>query len=827
MQVLRQDLAYALRQLRRTPGFTILVLLTIALGIGANTAVFSLVNGYLRPLPARAPEQLVVLAAQTKNDDSGLRYRFSFAAIQDLRAQADSFSDVFAYDVFLGGLKAEGKTTELLYCDVTGNFFSALGLSPAAGRLFTPGEGERPGGEALLVLGYTHWQQRFGGAHDIVGRQVRIDGKPVRIVGVAPKEFHGPYGGADMQGYMLLDWSAAWRGWTSPNQLYTSRTARRWTTLARLKPGVSLAQAQRSTDIIMRRLEEQYPATDRGISVRIIPETLSRPAPVRVIANTVPRVRGFVLLLGSLLILLACMNVANLMLVRATGRQREMAIRAALGSGRGRLVRQMLTESALLGFGGAAVGVVFGKWGKDAFAASIDLATSMPTLLDFRFDWTVFAYALLTATATSILIGLWPALRISRIDPNAVLHDGRGEGGSGGRPSRQRLRSVLAMGQVAGSLVLLIVAGLFIRSLDKAQRMDLGFNPDHVLNVRMDPHHAGYDEPWTNDFYRELERRVRKLPGVHSVSLAFSTPLGYINDASLIYLPGRPVNEDQPPLAGTNSIGGDYFETLQIPIVRGRAFREADGATAPLVAIINESMAARFWPGQDAIGQRFHSSRADGPLWQVVGIARDSKYWAVAETPMPYYYTPLAQMHYSLRVLQVRSTVPPEQLAPVLEREIHALDPDVPLADLQSMRQSLNGFAGLLIYRIGALQATAMGILGLALSIIGVYGVVSFGASQRTHEIGIRMALGAVPSDIRRLVLRQGAAMVGVGLGIGIAVAIGLSRLTVKVVLLVNATDPLTYVGVTILLAGIALWACYIPARRAMRLDPLKALRHE
>jgi predicted permease len=433
----------------------------------------------------------------------------------------------------------------------------------------------------------------------------------------------------------------------------------------------------------------------------------------------------------------------------------------------------------------------------------------------------------MAAAATAVLIGLWPALQISRADPNPVLRDGRGEGGSGGRPGRQRMRSVLAIGQVAGSLVLLIVAGLFIRSLDRAQRMNLGFNPDHVLNVRMDPSHAGYDRPRTVDFYRELERRVRRLPGVQNVSLAFRSPLGYLNDSSLIYLPGRPSDEDQPPLAGRNSISGDYFETLQIPIVSGRSFRESDTAAAPLVAIVNETFAARFFPGQDPTGQRFRSSHPDGPLWQVVGVARDSKYMAVAEAPMPYYYTPLTQLHYPLRVLQIRSNVPPERLAPVVEREIRAVDPDVPIADLQSMRQSLNGMAGFLVYRIGALQASAMGALGLLLSIIGVYGVVSSGAAQRTHEIGIRMALGAAPADIRRMVLGQGVALVAAGLAVGVAGALALSRVTTKVVLLVDALDPLTYAGVTLLLSGIALWACYIPARRAMRLDPLNALRHE
>jgi putative ABC transport system permease protein len=521
------------------------------------------------------------------------------------------------------------------------------------------------------------------------------------------------------------------------------------------------------------------------------------------------------------------MNVANLMLVRATGRQRELAIRTALGSGRARLVRQMLTESLLLGIGGAALGLLFGTWGRNVLAGSIDLATDIPTRLDFHFDWVVFLYALGAAIATGILIGLWPALRASRTDAGAVLHGGRGDGGGAGNRGAARLRSALAIAQVAGSFVLLIVAGLFVRSLRQAERVDLGFNPDHVVNVRLDPRHAGYEPERTNNFYRELARRVEKLPGIQSVSLAFTTPLSYINDFTYVHVEGRPQDEAQPPLVGFNSISGAYFETMQIPILRGRAFAETDVATAPLVAIVNQTMAGRFWPGQDAIGKQFRTRKADGPLWKVVGIARDSKYLVVAERPLAYFYLPLEQMPTSLRVLQVRSATPPERLGPVIEHEIHALDPEVPVADLQSMRQALGGMAGFLIYRIGALQASIMGTLGLLLAVIGVYGVVSYGAAQRTHEIGVRMALGAQPSDIRGMVLSEAAFLVVIGLGAGLAGAFALSRLTTRIVMLVSATDPLTYGGVTLALAGIALWACYLPARRAMRVDPQTALRHE
>ncbi len=825
MQALRQDILYAIRQLRRTPAFTALVVITIALGIGANTAVFSMINGFLRPLPVRAPHQIVVLAAQTKGDETGFRYRLSYPALQDLRAQADSFSDVFAFDLGLSGLNVDGKTQQFLYSVVSGNYFSALGLQPAAGRLFVPGEGEYPGAESLIVLGYGLWQKRFGGLPDAIGRQVRVDGRAARIIGVAPKEFHGTYAGADVEGYMPLNQMALMPFWDTPTTIYTNRATHPMTVMARLKRGVTLEQAQGSVNVLARRLGEQYPATDQGIGLRVIPEYLARPVPLRFLADVLPFVRSFVFILGGLVLALACLNVANLLLVRATVRRRELAIRAALGSSRGRMVRQMLTESALLALMGAMAGVIVGKWGKDAFASSIDLATDFPTVLDFSFDWRVFTYALVAAAVTGLLIGLWPALRASRASAGSVLNSMRSDSTAAGR---NRVRSFLVMAQVAGSLVLLIVAGLFMRSLDRAQRMDLGFNPAPVLNVRIDTRQAGYDRARTIEYYRELERRARNLPGAQSVSLAFSSPLGYINAGDWVYVEGRTIEPgEQPPLVGCNSVSSGYFDTLQIPVLQGRAFRDSDTETAPLVAIVNQTMAARFWPRQDVMGKRFHTTKPDGPLFEIVGVARDSKYLAVAEGSLPYFYVPAAQKFYSMRVLQVRSNVPPQRMAAAVQQQILALDADMPISDLQSMKQSMGGPAGFLLFRLGALQASSMGALGLLLAVIGVYGVVSYGAAQRTHEIGVRMALGAQPRDIRSLVLRQGVALVAGGVAAGLTAAAAMTRLTSRFVLLVSSTDPLTFVGVTALLGAIALWACYIPARRAMKVDPLVALRHD
>lgn len=818
MQGLFQDLRYAARQLLASWGFTLLVVLTVSLGIGANTAIFSMVHGILKPLPTPDPEQIVVLAAATKGDETGFRYRFSFQALQDFRKQADRFSDLFGYSVDQGGISIGGKPFPFMYCDVTGNFFSALKIRPAVGRLFEPNEGENRGADSTVILGYSFWQKRYGGRPDIVGQQIRINGVAARVLGVTPPEFHGPYAGLDLEGYMPLN------AYRYGDDLFTSRNRRALTVLGRMKPGVSLREAQSSIDVLARRIEQQYPATDKGISVRVIPEPDSRPTPASTLIQHSPE--ALLLILAAVVLALGCMNVANLLLVRGTIRQRELAIRAALGCGRGRLIRQALTESLLLAMLGVVGGLILGKWGSDAFASSIDLATDLPTRLDFSFDWEVFAYALGAAVATGIMIGLWPAYRASQTDAAAALHDGA-RGASGG-PGRQRVRSALVIGQVAGSLMLLIVAGLFVRSLRNAQNLDVGFNPDHLLNARIDPEWAGYSEQRTKDFFRELQRRVSAIPGVQSASLAFSVPLGYYNNAQLVYIEGRPVDPGAQSLViGANFVDASYFDTMRIRIVRGRAFTESDDEHAPRAAIVNQTMAARYWPGQDPIGKRFHTATPDSPLWQVVGVAQDGKYVAVYESQIPYVYLPLAQSYSSLRVLHVRSLVPPEQLSARVEREIHALDADMPIADLQTMHRALSGLGGFLIFRLGAIQAAAMGALGLILAVVGVYGVVSYGAAQRTREIGIRVAMGAKPTDVLRLVLQQGVALVAAGIMIGLALTLALTRILKRAILLASATDPLTFAGITLLLTAVALGACYLPAWRAMRVDPMNALRHE
>jgi len=819
MTTLWLDTRYALRMLAKSPMLTAIVTLTLALGIGANTAIFGIVNGLLlRPLPVKSPQQIMVLAAKVQGDTPGI-FTLSYPQLADFRKQADAFSDLFASAVDLGGLSFDGKGNQFLYCRVTGNYFSALGVQAALGRLFLPTEGEAGSRDPYIVLGYSFWQKRFGGDASVVGRQALIDGQEATIIGVAPMGFHGTNFALDFDGYLPMNM----RPHEDAAKFWSDRTSRPLIVMGRLKRGVSLRQAQISMNVVSGRLAEQYPATDRGVTVRVIPERLARPQPFA--NNIVPFVAGIFLVLAALVLLLACVNVANILLVRATMRQREMAIRAALGAGRGRLIRQMLTESIMLALFGGAGGLVVGVWASGAIASLLP-ASRFPVRLDFSFDWRVFAYAMAAALLTGTLMGVWPALRAGRADVNGVLHGG-GRSDTAG-VGRHRVRSVLVVAQVGGSLVLLIVAGLFVRTLFRAQRAYLGFDPNNVLNLTLDPREVGYDEARTKSFYRDLEARVRALPGVQSASLASSVPMGNGNYGSSIYIEGHTLAPgQQPPVVIYNRVDAPYFDTMRVPLLRGRAFRENDDEKAPLVAIVNQTMARQFWPNEDPLGKRFSLKSATGPFVEIVGLTGDGRYVFIGWDKEPYFFVPLAQNYTGYRTLQIRSSVPPENLITQVQSAVQVLDPNMPVSDVQTMWQSLSGGNGFFIFRVGAILAASIGILGLTLAVVGVYGVVSFAASQRTREIGIRMALGADQRDILRLVLRQGLMLVMGGVLAGVLLAWALTRSMVTLLMGVSPTDALTFVTATLLLGGIGLWACYAPARRAMHLEPTVALRHE
>ena len=819
MATLIQDVRYALRMLAKSPVLTGIVILTLALGIGANTAIFSIVEGLLlRQLPVPHPNQIMLLAGHLPGDTIGVT-TLSYAQLQDLRKQASTFSDVFAWQIDIGGLSVDQNAHEFVYSAVTGNYFSALGIKPALGRLFVPAEGERGGRDAYVVLGYSYWQNTFGGDTNIVGKQALFNGKLATIIGVTPKEFYGLGFGMDFDGYVPLNMNAP----DSTQPFWTDRAARTLITLGRLKAGVSLKEARAAVNLVAARLAEEYPATDRGSGIEVIPERFSRPTPN--VSNVVPFVAGVFLLLAGMVLVLACTNVANILLVRATMREREMAIRAAMGAGRARLIRQAFTESIVLAVFGAAAGLIVARWSSSAVAGLLP-PLKLPVRLDVGFDWSVFAYAMAAATVTGILVGMWPAIRAARADVNGVLH-GAGRSDMGG-VGRHRVRSALVVLQVCGSLVLLIVAGLFARSLRHVQNAYMGFDPDRVLNVILDPSYAGYDGPRTRTFYHDLSERLSALPGVESVSQSTSVPLGVANMGAIVNVEGRAVDPThQAPLVMRNVVDPSYFRTLRIPLLRGRNFTEHDDEHAPLVAIVNETMARELWPGQDAMGKRFSVTGPDGPLIEVVGITGDGKYTALTIQHERYFYLPLAQNFSSYRNLLVKSSLPSETLETEVQAQIRALDTNLPIMDVETMRQSITGPYGTFLFRVGADVAAAIGILGLILAMVGVYGVVSYAASQRTHEIGIRLALGASGHDILKLVLRQGIALVGAGVCAGVVLALLLTR-TMKTLLVgVSPTDAVTFVSATVILAAIGAWACYTPARRAMKLDPMVALRHE
>jgi predicted permease len=820
METLLQDVRYGARMLLKNPGFMIVAVITLALGIGANTAIFSMVDAFLlRPLPVANPAQITVLAFRQKHGN--FLTQFSIADYRDIQNQTQEvFSDVFAYQFGLDGLSVDGKADRVMTNYVSGNYFSALGLKPALGRFILPSEGDVLGADPVMVLGYSYWQTRFGGDPGIVGRKVSVDGCPVTIIGVAPKGFVGVYPILSVQGYLPMG-MAIIAG--NPSDFMTNRQVRNVPLLARLRPGVSVQRAQAVLEVVSQRLAQEYPETHRDLTVFAFPELRARPNPDP--NNTVLVVGSLFLGLSVLVLLLACVNVANILLVRATVREREMAIRAALGAARVRLIRQLLTESVLLALLGGVAGILLGYWGSSALG-SVNMQTDLPLHFDFGFDWRVFGFASAAALLTGIIVGIVPAVRASRGNLSAILHAG-GRGVVGGK---NRLRSTLVVVQVAGSLMLLIIAGLFTRSLARAQRSDLGFKPDHVLNLLMDPNEIGYNQTQTGDFYKNLLQRVRALPGVLSASTANSTPMGYYNnyDGSLAIEGYQPPPGQTAPAAFYNTVSTDYFPTMGISLLRGRTFTEADDENAQYVAIVSEEMAKQYWAGKDPMGRHFQLSTDPKHSLVVVGVAKDIRMSGLTGPFSPMFYAPFLQHQTanSLQALQLRTAGVPETMIPEVEHIVESLAPQLPIFDVQTMSQAINTLNGLLFYKVGAVLAALLGMLGLILAIVGVYGVVSYAATQKTHEIGVRMALGAQPADILKMVFREGLLIIGIGLVVGIAGALAAGQV-VGSFLTVSARDPVTYAIVTGTLLFVALSACFVPARRAMRVDPMVALRYE
>ncbi len=820
MNNLLQDLGYGLRVLAKSPGLAAVALLTLALGIGVNTAIFSLVNGCLiRPMPVPAPEQLAVLAVSQYGAPLGA-LGLSYPEFTEFRKQSEAFCQVIGQRLALVTLSADGRTDQVGMSGVTSNFFSVLQVKPTLGRLVLPSDGEDGGSPGVVVLSYSYWQHRFGGVAGVVGKQVRVEGRPATIIGVVPKEFAST-SVLEMNAYVSLG-TLYPQGSGDRDRFWTDRNVRLILAMGRMAKGLSLGEAQRSLDVISARLAKQYPVTDQGVSVRAIPERLSRPIPYA--NNGFILIAALFLVLGILVLMVACTNIANLLMARASSRQREMAVRTALGAGRTRLVRQMLTETLLVAFGGGIAGLVLAGWaGRIIGTAQIH---NIPLRLDYAFDWRVFAFAFLAVLFTAMSVGLGPALHTTHLEVNTLLHEGGPN--STASLSRRRVRGDLMGAQVAGSVTLLIVAGLLVRSLRAAANMNLGFDPAHVLNVTLDPSVNAYNELQTQQFYHQLEVKIRALPGVRYASQASYVPMGDIPNKQSVYIEGRPVlRGEHPPRILCNSIGTDYFPVMRIPLVRGRAFTDFDDASAPRVAIINKTMARFYWPKEDPIGKRFRVESEVGPPLEIIGVSADGKYQFVVEDAQASFYVPLAQNYSSRRTLQIRSEESPQLLASAVQHQIHTLNSEMPVLDARSMKEVLEENWGFFALRLGANVAAVLGLMGMVLAVVGVYGVVSYTTTERTREIGIRRALGARRGDILRLVLAQAARIVMAGVLVGLVGAWALTRTMVHLLVGISPSDPVTYLGVTGLLLGVALLACYLPARRAMKVDPIVALRYE
>jgi len=822
MRNLLQDLRFAFRQLRKAPSFAVAAVLTLALGIGVNTAVFSLVNLLLlKPLPVPHAEQLTTLLSRQY---AGLLVNtFSLQEFNAIRSQSGrSFSDVVAYTISLDGFSAPGQQPQrILTCYVSGNFFAGLGLTPAAGRLIAPSEGEVMGNDPVIVLGYQYWQQKFNSDPGIVGRAVTFDGHLMTVVGVAPKGFGGlQQSFVAMDAYLPLSQlpvagvpAADINNWQ--NRMFIVN--------ARLRPGVTLGQANAELSLVAKNIMRQHSDVEKQLDFEAFSEPSVRINPGN--PKTMYVIAGLFLSLAVMVLLLACVNVANLVLVRATVREREMAIRSALGAARSRLFAQTITESLLLALMGGAAGVALGMWASNALS-HLNLHAPIPILLAFSFDWRIFLYSFLIASLAGLVVGITPAIRIARANVSTVLH----EGGRGVSAGRHRLRDGLVVLQIAGSLVLLVVASLFTRSLAAIETMDLGFNPDHVLNFVIDSNEVGMTAEQGRDLAASLIARMHQLAGVESVSHASSLPFGYYGAGGQIIVDGEPAPANPADAAASyNVVSPEYFTVMGIPLLRGRSFAASDNEKSVDVAIVSESTVRKFWPGQDAIGRTFRLVTEKDRKLLVVGVARDAEFQLVlGGKQAPYFYIPYAQhiAGNTLMVFQLRTAQDPEALIPAAERAVRELAPQLPVFQVQTMRQSLYTLNGLLLFQIAATITGIMGGLGLTLAVIGLYGVVSYVVSRRVHEIGLRMALGASRAGVFRMIYRQSLVIIAAGLGLGLAVALLAAKATDQFVV-VSTWDPITFATVAAVLTLAALGSCYAPARRAMAVEPMVALREE
>ena len=802
MDSLIKDIRYGVRGLLKRPGFTVIALIALALGIGANTAIFSLVNAViLRPLPFPEPDRLVWVWGNLRN--IGGTASISPPDFLDYRSQNKTFEQFAASGTLPGSvnLSGSGEPERLMASIVSGNYFDTFGVTPAIGRGFTL-ENEKAGQDQVTLLSHAFWLKRFGGDKDIVGKTIILDSKSYQVLGVMPAGVSFPQSGdlwipISFDGPPEMKWRKA--AFLRP--------------VGRLKPGITLTQAQADTDAIAARLEQQFPDSNTGRSLRLVSLREQLVGGTRTTVFILFGAVGFVLLI-------ACANVANLLLVRAAARQKEIALRTALGASRLRIIRQMLTESLLLSIAGGALGALLAVWGVELLVTLS--ANTLPPTADVKIDGSVLAFTFAISIITGLLFGLAPAFRTAKVGLIDSLKDGaRGTEGT----LRNRTRSLLVVFESAVAVVLLIGAGLLVRSLIALQSVDPGFDANNVLTLRIDLNNKKYEGPGRKaNFFEQLELRVSSLPGVQSVGLVTDLPMsGQLSDLPYTVEGRPPVTPDQALNADFRLINSNYFSALRIPLLRGRNFTEQEVREGKQVIIVSKQLTDTVFPNEDPLGKRLVSGMS-GVAFEIIGVVGDIRHNSLGAPPYPAMYLPTLDFA-SRRNLVIRTQNDPLSIVGAVRQEVHALDPDQPISEVKRMTDWVDSSVAVSRYRTTLFGLFAA--LAMILAATGIYGVMSYTVAQRTHEIGVRMALGARRFDVLKLVVRQGMLLTLVGVILGLIGAFALTRVMATLLFGVTAKDPFTFAATAVLLSAVALIACFVPALRATKVDPLVALRYE